>query len=544
MNAFGCALLILFLSINATAAEWAWDGFEILGNHSAPRAEIIKHIPVRVGDKYTEDQPAWKKWCEDLVTTFSFASAECSAVRFSDFKAYLVVDIVEKGSEYRSKFRKAPSQNLTLADKDIIATYDALQKRLWDLFAQGKPPAESWAEGFLDYSDSQMHKQVLELVKKVPAYRKNILHVLANDRDPAKRMSAADLLNWAGKGSKSVVHTHRLLDDPHSGVRNQLSRFMTHFVGEVHSDRRLKKVIDSILLQLNRTSHGDRNKALFNLIEIVRSKPALLAYIEKKGLSLIRYVAENSVLSNVAGPAKDLLSLMEASMKSEKISLSDGGVSYDAILFKVDKPTRLVLFAAGSGGNPERHLPLLASLATHGFTVIAPHFDRITSSTPTTEDLLSRARKLRIALDSISHGGIPVAGVGHSIGATILASMAGAQMWMGPGRRVEIIPDDRLKRLVLFTPPTGFFRAPSALDGLRIPVQVWAGTEDAITPLAQAEFMKQAMEKHASVDLRVIEGAGHFSFLNTLPPQVSDPFADRDVFLTRLAAEVAAFVER
>lgn len=163
-------------------------------------------------------------------------------------------------------------------------------------------------EGYLDYSDPEMHRLVLDLVKTVPPYRGNIIRVLEKDRHPEKRMSAADLLNWAGKGSQSVLLTHRLLDDPHSGVRNQLSRFMTHFVGKLQTEHELRHVIDSLLLQLDRPSHGDRNKALYNLLEILSSKPGMRSYVKKNGLSLIQYVADNSVLSNVSGAAKDLVS--------------------------------------------------------------------------------------------------------------------------------------------------------------------------------------------------------------------------------------------
>jgi hypothetical protein len=43
------------------------------------------------------------------------------------------------------------------------------------------------------------------------------------------------------------------------------------------------------------------------------------------------------------------------------------------------------------------------------------------------------------------------------------------------------------------------------------------------------------------VDLRVFEGAGHFSFMNVLPPHLTDPLPDWQVFLESLQAEVCRF---
>lgn len=223
-----------------------------------------------------------------------------------------------------------------------------------------------------------------------------------------------------------------------------------------------------------------------------------------------------------------------------KVTLRDGEAAFEVTLLEAGRPERVVLFAVGSGGNPERHLPLLRALADGGAVVVAPHFERIISARPTESDLAVRARRLRLALDSVAQSNLPVGGVGHSIGATILIAFAGGQMWLGPGQAVAIPSDDRIGRLVLFAPPTGFFRAPKALSAVRVPIQLWAGTRDTVTPADQAEYL--ARELGPIVDLRVTEGVGHFSFLSTLPPQVMDPLGDRERFLSGLAEEVVKFV--
>ncbi len=225
-----------------------------------------------------------------------------------------------------------------------------------------------------------------------------------------------------------------------------------------------------------------------------------------------------------------------------KISLNDKGVPFDVTVFEAEKPNCAVLFAVGSGGNPERHITLLVSLAENGCTVVAPHFERLASPMPTQEELLLRARRLHLALDSVMRPNFRVVGIGHSIGATTLLALAGGQIWMGPGQPVPIKSDEHLERLVLMTPPTGFFQAPGALGNIHTPLQVWAGTKDTITPPAQAEFLKSTLQDQVPVELRIIEGAGHFSFVNTLPPQTTDPLPDREKFLADLAVEIRRYI--
>ena len=150
----------------------------------------------------------------------------------------------------------------------------------------------------------------------------------------------------------------------------------------------------------------------------------------------------------------------------KKYTLEDGAALFDVTAFHAEEPSRVVLFAVGGGGDPQRHLPLLMSLADCGCTVVAPHFERLVSPSPTADHLLLRARRLRLALDFVARAETPVAGVGHSIGTTMLLALAGARAWMGPGQPLAITPDSRLHRLALLAPATNYFRTPGALDGV------------------------------------------------------------------------------
>ncbi len=219
-------------------------------------------------------------------------------------------------------------------------------------------------------------------------------------------------------------------------------------------------------------------------------------------------------------------------------SLQDGGEAFAAVVVEPAEPDRLVLFAVGAGGRPERHLPLLEALAEHGCTVVAPRSERLATPTPSVGDLQLRARRLTLAIDAAARPGLPVAAIGHSIGATVLLALAGGTARTRDGRAVGIRPDPRLERLVLLAPATDFFAAPGALEAIRVPLFVWAGSRDTITPPAQAERLKRALEGRAPVTLRVVEDAGHFSFMNEPPPGTTETLSDRKGFLDALAAEV------
>ncbi len=222
--------------------------------------------------------------------------------------------------------------------------------------------------------------------------------------------------------------------------------------------------------------------------------------------------------------------------------LQDGTESFNVSVYEATINSPVVLFAAGAGGQPERYATLLGTLAESGCMIVAPHFERIASPFPREEELTLRARRLSLALDALVQPGTKAAGVGHSIGAAIIVALAGAHMWLGPDRRVNnIAPDSRLTRLALLAPPTDFFQAPGALDAVQVPILAWVGSADNITPPAQTERLAHAMRDWQTVDVRVTDGAGHFSFMDILPPQTTEPLPNKPAFLREYSSAVCKF---
>ena len=234
---------------------------------------------------------------------------------------------------------------------------------------------------------------------------------------------------------------------------------------------------------------------------------------------------------------------MKYHFSMDRISLNAKNVGFEAIHFESADPQRNVIFASGSGGNPERHLPLLESLASHGCNVIAPNFGRIVSPNPSKHELLARIDVLTASLDFLSSSSLPAVGVGHSIGATLLLALAGGKMWMREGESLSVSKYERLNKLVLFAPPTGYFQAPDSLNEVCIPIQVWSASLDKITPPEQIEVFQNGLPPSCLLSFQLVEGAGHFSFMNSLPPQIVDPMQNRERFLAELSDKVCDFVK-
>lgn len=223
--------------------------------------------------------------------------------------------------------------------------------------------------------------------------------------------------------------------------------------------------------------------------------------------------------------------------------LQDGRESFEVSVHEATIKSQVVLFAVGAGGQPERYATLMNTLAESGCMIIAPHFDRLASPAPKEEELTLRARRLSLSLDAFVKPGTTAAGVGHSIGAATLLALAGAQMWLGPGRRIKnITSDSRLTRLSLLATPTAFFQAPGALDAVKVPILAWVGSADNITPPSQTERLAHAMRDLQTVDVRVTDGAGHFTFMDRVPPQATESFPNKPAFLKEYSSEVRNFV--
>lgn len=252
----------------------------------------------------------------------------------------------------------------------------------------------------------------------------------------------------------------------------------------------------------------------------------------------------------------------------EKIGPFSLEVSKNAEVKQEEFP--LVLISHGSGGAHLLYRTLAHHLASNGFIVgmLEHPFNNKNDNTlvNTVENLENRPRHLRAAIDwfysSNTFGRClkpnSVFVIGHSMGGYTALALAGGKPTSfshessnKQEQLINVMPDNRIKALVLLAPATVWFRNEGALNDVDIPILMLTAEKDEYTPQFHAQIVLEGVADKTKVQHRVVENAGHFSFLSPFPdvmnniafPPSQDPIGfDRKRFHNELNAEVLNFL--
>ena len=248
----------------------------------------------------------------------------------------------------------------------------------------------------------------------------------------------------------------------------------------------------------------------------------------------------------------------------------------------------LVLLSHGNGGGPGSHVDLALALADAGYVVAAPvhRGDNVEDSSGLSSPMFwgNRSQELRGTLDYLLNSWpgrsqldpTRIGAFGFSAGGfTVLTAVGGRP-------NLRIIPfhcatqpefvcdvlragnspllkdnaeavdafaaDRRIRAVVLAAPGLGFTFANGGLSDVAVPIQLWTGEKDRVTPHASngAIIQDQLGEQ---VEAHSVPGASHPSFL--VPCRLLQPPAlcrdedgfDRVAFHRRMNADVVAFFD-
>lgn len=235
-------------------------------------------------------------------------------------------------------------------------------------------------------------------------------------------------------------------------------------------------------------------------------------------------------------------------------------------------PYPLVLISHGSGGSPATHRELACHLARRGFIVGVPEhpFNNRNDNTraESLELLADRPHHLRLVADWFFQSRLApylepqrYSIIGHSLGGYTALAAAGGVPTSLPhqspdrlARRIAVAADARVSALVLLAPATAWFRLPGALSAVHVPILMVASYHDFMAPyFFMCQLVVDGVPDPSKVDYRLVEQAGHYSFLSpwpaalaspAIPPSQDPPGFDRRVFLAQLYGDIEGFLER
>jgi predicted dienelactone hydrolase len=231
----------------------------------------------------------------------------------------------------------------------------------------------------------------------------------------------------------------------------------------------------------------------------------------------------------------------------------------------------VIVISHGNSSTPWVFRDLAKHLARLGFLIGLPEHPgnnrRDNSLAGTVANLKNRPRHISAAIDAVVSDPVlsehvapaNVGLIGHSIGAYTALAVAGGKPWSAPheskdgkSRPVPVIPDKRVRSLVLLNPATFWF-VPATLKKVCVPILILSGEKDQITPPMLAQTVIDGVADRMSVEQKVIPGAGHFSFMSKFPSQMvrpdfppsqDPPGFSREDFQPNLFAHISGFFER
>jgi predicted dienelactone hydrolase len=224
----------------------------------------------------------------------------------------------------------------------------------------------------------------------------------------------------------------------------------------------------------------------------------------------------------------------------------------------------LVVVSHGSGGFHLLYRSVCSVLAKSGYVVaMVQHHGNNRNNNElagSLRNLENRPRHVRLTIDAVSQDselGSKVASnnvaiIGHSMGGYTALAVAGGKPCSERGESIEVFPDPRVQALVLMAPATAWYRPLNSLSSISIPILIFVGEHDKITPLWHADIVREGVANPEQVKIKMIPIGGHFSFLTPFPAHMKSPHFkpstdpegfDREEFHKRLPGMVLEFLD-
>ena len=307
-----CFIKILNASTTDNEFKGTWAGIEVMGC-DAKTAQIVRNlIPIEKGTPFYADKEQFNSWCDLVKGKINAKDINCGFIGFLKGEYYFDVEIIPHGTK-ETTFRSIPklSTKSPTVPRNLEKLYEQWDQHFLTMIKTGVNPYEEYKNGFLDYQDPYLHEVALKLANSTYRYNDILLKVIRYSQDPNQRCMASSLLAWS-KHPNNIEYILKwdLLNDPDENVRNDLARSLSFTLVDVKDKKLLNDSISMFCKQATLPSHGDRNKAVVSLQDIL-NKHKDLVISDDECKQTLTYISQNSILPNVGGVAKTILTTIE-----------------------------------------------------------------------------------------------------------------------------------------------------------------------------------------------------------------------------------------
>lgn len=314
-------LMMLLATVGRVAAtgtlNMKFAGFEIVGSTKISRDEMIASQKMRPGKVVNDLLPKAKDSCLDIKKFMKrFKNPvvhSCELVVMPGPEAYLVINLVDTSDKPPIVEERSFSDKVKLAPQliDLYGEYLSLKR---DDINRGMSVHDLVDEAGVLSTDDQ---NISRLIKSYARYLRptDLLACAQQCASLDDRRAAYMELNLIPSDDLVQRVVIDGMSDPDPIVRNNATRYIALRPNFFVNGKQRGRMIGNLINQLSYPTHGDRNKAIISIKKIFEAYPEVGSCYWPQAEPKVSELARESILSNVGGEARKLLTFAKANFR-------------------------------------------------------------------------------------------------------------------------------------------------------------------------------------------------------------------------------------